>query len=539
MASAHENSPKTDNKLTTVVIRVDASTRIGTGHVMRCLTLAKKLAEHGSKVIFLAKQHQGNLNSIIKKQGFKLFELSAPKESITRQTDEKYWLGCSYHDDAQECLLALNGITVDLLIVDHYSLDYQWQSLMKANVVKQQTFKIMVIDDLANREYKCDLLLDQTLGREQSDYIKLVPKDCLLLLGADFIMLRDEFSQHRQLATTKRAQTSSISNILITLGGTDPDNIAEKLLHWLITFKQTQPAIQVTLVANPASSFIDKLTKISISHRWINLISQPKSMAKIMLKADIAIGTSGATAWERCCLGLPSLSIISAENQNFLNDNLVKQGAIISMGHFTTLTYDNFEKSLNDILNNKHNYQQMSKLSFACCDGLGVTKVYNSLVNSFCPKVYLQKASYDDCQDIFNWQSNTEIRKYSHNSEPVEWHQHCSWLRSTVANDYKHLYMIKLKVHNSQTSLSVGLLRLDRRKKTHDAIDAGWLISILIASEMQGKKLAEQAINAIAHTYKKQGIIAEVHLDNLASHRLFIRSGFRVISPTLYYLKTT
>lgn len=541
MTCAKDKRPINVDGLTTVSIRVDASTRMGTGHVMRCLTLATKLEERGIHVIFLSKKHKGNLNHFIKQQGFEVLELSAPIQSIENQTNEKFWLGCSVQDDVNECQKLLSGLKIELLIVDHYSLDQQWHKLIKKPDQKDQKeaqpIKIMVIDDLANRKHDCDILLDQTLGRDICDYQNLVPHHCQLLLGADFIMLRDEFLQNRQLAKNKRKQTSALSNILITMGGSDPDNIAETLLNWFLTFQQTNKTIQVTLVANQASPFIDNLKIISANHDWISIVSNPESMAQLILAADIAIGSSGATAWERCCLGLPSLSIISAENQNFLNENLAKAGAIISLGHFTDLTYTSFEQSIKQVIKVTRNYQKMVTRSFACCDGLGAIKVVNALIANLSHDVFLQEANYDDCQDMFDWQSNSEIRKYSHNPEPVKWKQHCDWLKSTLANSNKHLYMIKHTCPSSQILQSVGILRLDAIQNQQYKIDACWQISILIAPDHQGKKIAEKAINEIPDIYKEQGIIAEVHSNNTASHKLFSRAGFTAISALAYYLK--
>ena len=218
MSIAKDKRTINNNCLATVAIRVDASIRMGTGHVMRCLTLAKKLNVNGCNVIFLSKNHQGNLNQLIIQKGFNLLELSAPKQSIEAQIDEKKWLGCSYQSDVEECQQLLKDLTIDLLIVDHYSLDWHWQNLIKTTLNQPQQMKIMVIDDLANRKHDCDILLDQTLGRHANDYKALVPVYCQLLLGTDFIMLRDEFIQNRQRAVDKRKHTSTIHNILITMG---------------------------------------------------------------------------------------------------------------------------------------------------------------------------------------------------------------------------------------------------------------------------------------------------------------------------------
>ena len=172
---------------------------------MRCLTLAKKLKNLDCKIIFLCKQHNGHLNHVIKKQGFELISLSAPMTNIDQQLNDKLWLGCEIKEDAQECMDSLlEHANVDLLIVDHYSLDHRWH-----NIVKQSCKTLMVIDDL-KRTHNCDILLDQTYARTQQDYINLVPNKCELLLGEKFMLLRDEFINTREFAKTKRSKTKKV-----------------------------------------------------------------------------------------------------------------------------------------------------------------------------------------------------------------------------------------------------------------------------------------------------------------------------------------
>lgn len=534
-----------DNNVIKVAIRADASNRIGTGHVMRCLTLATTLKTYGIQVIFLSKNHSGNLNDFIRAQGFELFALSAPKQQVEDQTNDKLWLGCNYQDDVNECVDALSNTKIDMLIVDHYSLNYQWQSLIKTKLKQSALIKLMVIDDLANRKHDCDLLLDQTLGREILDYKELIPNHCHLLLGSHYIMLRDEFVINRQAAKNKRSQYSKDSenktNILISMGGTDTDNISEKLLNWLITYKQVNNKIYATVIANQTSPYLTNLTAIRDQHSWISIIKNPDSMAKLMLDADIAIGSSGSTAWERCCLGLPSLSIISASNQVFLNENLTKTGAIINLGHFSALTYEKLEKPLSKLINDKNEYKTLVKNSLLCCDGLGRNRVTNILLANVHQNVFLKEASFNDCRTMFDWQSNSDVRKYSHNPEPVEWENHCDWLKSTLADKGKHLYIITAKIPEHEGLHSIGILRLDNLASLNNSIyenHAAWRISILVAPEYQGKKFGEKAIAKIPKNFIEQGIIAEVHSDNMASHRLFLKAGFSNISPVAYCLKS-
>ncbi len=355
--------------MATIVFRVDAATRIGIGHVMRCLTLAKKLLLAHNNIVFLCKQYHGNLIAYIAQQGFQVHALSAPKQPIDNIVDESLWLGCSYQEDANECLQVLtNYPNVDLLIVDHYSLDHHWQTLMKARCKK-----VMVIDDLANRQHQCELLLDQTLGRKAQDYQALVPKHCQLMLGEKYILLRDEFVQLRSKAQQQRVTVKHKNHIMLSMGGSDPDNITQKILKDLLIFKKSSPQLQLTIVVSSSYPFLKALQTLTKNQPWITLAINPQSMAEIMLGADIAIGSSGATAWERCCLGLPTITIISAANQQTIAEMLASAGAAINLGHYQQLSQEKLFQALQKLREDANYYLNMVEQSFACCDGLGAT----------------------------------------------------------------------------------------------------------------------------------------------------------------------
>ena len=182
-----------------VVIRTDASLQIGTGHVMRCLTLANALNEKGVTVEFICRDLPGNLIVYIESKGFSvhsLHGLTTSKPGVSRSHNNlshSHWLGVSQEQDVKECESVLNIINPDWLIVDHYAIDCWWQNELKGHYKK-----LMVIDDLADRRHECDLLLDQTFGRKEEDYKSLVNKDCHLLLGSKYALLRPEFTQWRE-----------------------------------------------------------------------------------------------------------------------------------------------------------------------------------------------------------------------------------------------------------------------------------------------------------------------------------------------------
>ena len=306
-----------------VVFRVDASLQMGTGHVMRCLTLAQVLKENGSNVKFICRKHKGNLIDKIRSSGFVVHELEVFKEvKFDNKLLHFYWLGATQRQDADDCIDILKVEKSNWIIVDHYALDEQWQKRLKPYYEK-----LMVIDDLADRKHQCDILLDQTFGRQQEDYSARIPRGCELLLGSKYALLRPEFAKWRAYSLERRSKPE-FKQLLINMGGTDPDNITGKVIERLQTAKLPKD-VEITIVMGKTAPH---LARVITGANKLPYRSEVKvdvdNMAELMANADIAIGASGATTWERCCLGLPTIQLITAYNQEFIASKLNKINAI-------------------------------------------------------------------------------------------------------------------------------------------------------------------------------------------------------------------
>ena len=343
-----------------VVFRVDASTQIGIGHVMRCLVFAKKMQENGENVSFICRKHSGNLINKIRTHNFNVFELELLENSkIDNKLAHSHWLGVTQHQDAKECIDILQSKEIDWLIVDHYSLDEDWH-----NELNKYCNKLMVIDDIADRKFQCDVLLNQNLGICKDDYKDKVPNNCELLLGCDYALLRTEFLKLRGEALEKRKNTKEIKNILISMGGSDIQNRTYDVLQ------EIDDNLNIVVVlggSSPHNEMIKSYAQNNKDNKNIKVIIDANNMSELMFKADLAIGAGGSTSWERCCLGLPTLLLITAENQRKIAENLVKLGAVKII--------NNLKEDLQNMLNDFFLWKSMSKKAQFVCDGLGVKRI--------------------------------------------------------------------------------------------------------------------------------------------------------------------
>ena len=303
-----------------VAFRVDASVAIGSGHVMRCLTLADALGKEGADVLFVCRQHHGNTIALIEERGFAVAPLAVGAGTVDDRAHYADWLGGTWQADAEATQAAVTARWLggaEWLIVDHYAIDARWESALRA-----QARRIMAIDDLADRSHDSDLLLDQNLVRDfETRYAGLVPDRCLLQLGPRYALLASEYAA---LHGQARSRQGPIRNILVFFGGVDSFGLTEKAVNAFIALER--PDIHLDVVVGRMSLSPAAMTVLAQSHPNIAVHGNLPSLAPLMAKADLAIGAGGSTAWERLCLGLPSIVVSVAENQRETCSELSRRG---------------------------------------------------------------------------------------------------------------------------------------------------------------------------------------------------------------------
>lgn len=298
-----------------VAIRVDASISIGTGHVMRCLTLADALCKRGASVIFLCRLHEGNPCSMLKQRGYEVVELPLRTEIVADgRLEHSAWLGASQSQDAADCGAAIAEMqAIDWLVVDHYALDAEWEVALRRYVPR-----VLSIDDLADRNHDCDALLDQNIyNNAESRYVGRVPEKCRLFLGPHYALLREEFDHALDLR--KRADHAVLRRVLILFGGIDLGNDTLSAIKVVEQLHAAQ--LDVDVVVAPRNAHAEEIRKYCASRPQFRLHFSPSNLAELMANSDLAIGAGGTTTFERLYLRLPALlKPVSANQEAPLSD---------------------------------------------------------------------------------------------------------------------------------------------------------------------------------------------------------------------------
>lgn len=358
-----------------VVFRADASLDIGSGHVMRCLTLADALSARGAVCTFLCRNHTGHLAGLITARGHavRLLDTSVlTPESVPEPPVHARWLACTQEQDAEQCIGALDGLRPDWLVSDHYALDARWEARLRP-----LCGRILAIDDLADRAHDCDLLLDQNLGRSAADYAGRIPSSAAALTGPAHALLAPAFASERDRISHDRDR-NSLHSILISMGGVDLPDTTSRILQALKNCPLPADCT-LTVIMGAMAPWKDKVQDLARTMPWqTDVVSNVTDMASRMARSDLAIGAAGGTAWERCCVGLPTLLLILADNQRNGALALREQGAAHLIEHLDAL-HDDVIEGIRHLMQ-PGALAGMSRAASRLTDGRGTERVVGRMI---------------------------------------------------------------------------------------------------------------------------------------------------------------
>ncbi|WP_406734092.1 UDP-2,4-diacetamido-2,4,6-trideoxy-beta-L-altropyranose hydrolase [Vibrio scophthalmi] len=470
---------------------------------MRCLVLAQRLQEQGVIVSFACLPQQGDMIAFIEKRGFTVIRLSSVSKPVVPATDDDYlsWLQRGVKEDADDFLSHV--IQTDLVITDHYAIGYEWQESIR----KHLHCKIVAIDDLV-REHSADLLLDQTLGRNSSEY----PSVAKVLAGSQFALLDPRFARLRERAFDRKKPDNKI-RVLVSMGGIDQPNATLRVLTQLVDLS----SVTVTVLLSQRSPHYDEVMLFCKSYSHIYHYDFVDDIASMMLAHDVAIGAPGTTSWERACLGLPSIIVPLAENQRETSKQLVKHGAVlcVNVEEIDAQLLNSFKRIIAE-------WDGFYSANMKLCDGFGVVRVASEIIQQACDgnlRIALRKATESDIQCVYEWQCHPETRRFALNSSTPKFGDHKSWMKSKLSCDQDYFYMIMS--HNQNR---LGVIRLDKR------INEEYLLSVYLNPDHYGQGVASQALALIDKQHPYMTIKATVLKENIASQKLFEKAGYLRLS---------
>jgi len=494
-----------------IAIRTDASLEIGTGHVMRCITLAEALKGKGADVLFICRELPGNLIAFIQKHGYEVISLGEADNSQSDSLNDgdtfhHRWLGVSLEKDAEDTYQALSKQkNCSWLVVDHYAIDKSWE-LKQTDVVN----KIFVIDDLADRKHSCEVLLDQNyysdmLGR----YNNLVPQSTQKLLGPAYSLLRKEFREQRACLAV---ESGTVKSIFVFFGGVDIKNMTGRVIEAIIELALQN--VQVNAVIGATNPHREALKLLCETTTNIKLHVQASNMAEMMAQADLSIGGGGTVTWERCCVGLPAIAWPVADNQKKLLKDSAEAG-LVYLPDFIEPKSKEISIHINALLQNKSLRKSMKNKGMSLIDGKGAIRVATLLCS---PVISVREALREDSQNIFIWRNAPSVRQYSHSSNEVDIDAHKVWFEKVMSDSNRHILI------GSLSGDDIGVVRFDVQGKECE-------ISIYLLSDKSGKGLGSALLNAGERWLRENRpevkyIVAEVLSENKASIKLFEKSAY-------------
>ncbi|MEQ1748220.1 MAG: UDP-2,4-diacetamido-2,4,6-trideoxy-beta-L-altropyranose hydrolase [Prosthecobacter sp.] len=480
----------------TLCIRADADSRMGIGHVMRCIALAQAWQCAGGEVSFVTAADSPALLDRLALEGIKVTLLQAAPGSSADACELAHHAAC-------------NNATWVVLDGYHFGPEYR-------AIIKKADLKLIVIDDLADSDLsQADAILNQNHYATAELYKGLAGKTARLLVGVKYTLLRHEFTELRRLPS--RAALPEIKTLLITLGGADAPNVTQRIME-LLTSNPMQIKMHVVIIVGATNPHLNKLQAalpdLQKQHNAVLSINPP-NMAELMRDADLAISASGSSTWELACLGVPMALIVTADNQREVARSLEKSHAALVLGEHPLFPQQDTFQKLHRLMFDQTSRSRMQIETRRMIDGDGAKRVVDRLVTH---PLHLRLASFNDARLLFEWANDPLVRQMSFSADPISWENHIEWLNRCLGSD-----TFRFKIGLDDENRSIGLVRLNREGGIAT-------LSISVAPEARGQGYASKLAKLASLEALNDNWCAEIHAwvksENTASLKTFVRAGF-------------
>jgi UDP-2,4-diacetamido-2,4,6-trideoxy-beta-L-altropyranose hydrolase len=495
----------------TLIIRADASIAMGTGHVMRCLALAQAWQDQGGECIFAMAETTTATERRVRGEKFEVIPLRASPGTL---------------QDAEQVVQLTLAHHASWVVVDGYQFDVEYQRRLKA-----AGLKVLVVDDTGHAgAYVADVVLDQNVNACERVYQRR-ESDTRLLLGPRYALLRREFKSWRKW---KREIAPIARKVLVTVGGTDPDNVTVRIIRALRLLAEDK--LEATIVIGGANPHGDGLEQeIKGAGDTLRLVRDAFDMPRLIADADVAISAAGITCWEMCFLGLPSVLIDVAENQTPVAHELDRQGVATYAGSSGQVTPQDIAARLKLLLFAPERRATMSERGRRLVDGCGAERVVSAMLPL---ALYLRPAERKDCRLLWEWANDPATRAAAFSTGTIPWEHHQAWFEDKM-KDPNCLLLIG---ENSE-GRPVGQIRLDLRSGRQGEIDVS--VSPDARGSGLGSRLIDLGVREAFALTEAECLHAFIRRENEMSIRAFERAHFLKLGedvvklqPALHYCRS-
>ncbi len=504
-----------------VAFRTDASKRIGSGHVHRCLALADALRLRGIVCHFIMRDLDGNLIETVVSRGFPVMALPAPAVTGTGVADGDYraWATVDEAQDADDTCDVLWGINATDIILDHYGFATEWEVK-----VRQHCNRVVAIDDLRDRTHSVDVLIDagpdwlveKTHGEIHSNRS---PVGSLELFGPLFAPMHRTVTRGREVA---RLHRSRVARILVFYGGSD--NLGRTLGAVRALCHSDFRHIAVDVIYGGVCKGLPEILELAKGHGKMDVVPMQASLVPHMLAADLMLGAGGMTALERCALRLPSLTTPIAENQSLAAHALEQLGASrlldpddIQGAHAARFTTQ-IGQALRDILRSSDAYNQMIHATEQVTDSRGAERIAEILFPSDTTVSQMRRADSGDSTILWHWANEASVRAARHDPRWIAWEEHRAWFKHQLKDPDAWIWILE-----TSRGLPLGQFRVN----LHDAVGfVDYSIDVHFRGRGLGVRLIKDGLARWREIHPCIPLTAEVLHGNEASARTLSAAGF-------------
>ncbi len=476
-----------------LLVRVDASIKIGTGHLMRCMALAQAWQNIGGRAIFAIATQATPVEDRLVSEGMDVVHLSVEPGNA---------------EDAIKTANLARQLGATWVVVDGYHFGAEYQ-----RIIKNCGLRLLFIDDYGHAQlYWADLVLNQNIYAHEGLYPNRSP-ETKLLLGTRYALLRREFCKWQGWT---RKILPVARKVLVTLGGSDPDNVTLTVIQGLQ--RVDVPELEAVVVVGGSNPHYEKLqAAVDASPFPISLERNVTNMPELMAWADVAISAGGSTTWELAFMGLPSLVLVLADNQRAIAEKLGEMGVAVNLGWHEDVYAAEIAQAMKQLLVSSGIRAEMSRHGQELIDGEGTARVLMHLQDQ---PLRLRSVRQEDCKLLWEWANDPEVRTSAFLSDSIPWQKHIEWFTHKFPDRNCHIF---IAIDHQDTP--IGQVRFDAQNDEQVEID----VSIEQGKRRSGygSLLIGMAVQTLfCHTSIK-AIHAFIKPDNEASIRAFEKAQFQ------------